>query len=287
MENWNPRRVERFIRGFPTSAKTALVETDAGPGYLKAMGTSEGLQTLASEVVATQLAKWFGLSTLDWAIVEVDEFVDIPFVDASGNQIGKGEVGPAFITRAVEGITWSGGTRELDLLINPEDISRMVVFDTWVLNCDRRAPFDSETNRRRKPNRDNVFLSEDAPAGQFRLMAIDHTHCFTCGREWTPRLANVDKMKDARLFGVFPEWRPYLRRAEIKIAAEQLLTISRQIVDEMVAKIPLGWNVSDKTRAAIVDLITGRAAFLAGSIEKAIWPQGVLFREDDDGSSKP
>jgi hypothetical protein len=100
--------------------------------------------------------------------------------------------------------TWGGGDRELKLLVNPQDISRLVVFDTWVMNCDRHCPIDPGTGIRRKPNRDNVFLSEDAPDGQFLLKAIDHTHCFSCGRDWTKRLNQFDRIKDGRVFGLFP-----------------------------------------------------------------------------------
>ena len=45
------------------------METDAGKGYLKALGGPEGPHTLACEWVATQLARWFGLSTFDFAIL--------------------------------------------------------------------------------------------------------------------------------------------------------------------------------------------------------------------------
>jgi hypothetical protein len=68
---------------------------------LKALGGPDGPQTLTSEVVATQLAEWFRLSTLDWGIVVLDE---LPFVDKEDNQIGRACPEPAFITRAEKGI---------------------------------------------------------------------------------------------------------------------------------------------------------------------------------------
>jgi hypothetical protein len=77
--SWTPRSINQFIRGFPTSARTAEVETDLGPGYLKALGGPEGPHTLASEAIATQLAEWLGLPVFDCAIIDVDEFDDIPF----------------------------------------------------------------------------------------------------------------------------------------------------------------------------------------------------------------
>jgi hypothetical protein len=88
---WQPSIVRKFLKGFPTSACTALVETDKGQAYLKALGGPEGPHTLAAELVGTQLAAWFGLSTFDWSIIMLDEIVEIPFVNADGNQSGKAQ----------------------------------------------------------------------------------------------------------------------------------------------------------------------------------------------------
>ena len=49
----------------PSSARTAVVQTDAGTGYLKALGNPEGPNTLACELVGSSLLEWFGLSTLE------------------------------------------------------------------------------------------------------------------------------------------------------------------------------------------------------------------------------
>lgn len=286
MGNWKPQTIKRFVRGFPTSARTALVDTNIGLGYLKALGAPEGPHTLASEVIAVHLAKWFGLSTFDWAIVNLDEMDEIPFIDREGNRSGMARPGPAFITRGETGISWGGGSRELKLLVNPQDISRLVVFDTWVLNCDRHSPIDSATATRRKPNRDNVFLSEEAPTGQFVLKAMDHTHCFTCGREWTHRLNRVDTIRDERVFGLFSEFRGFLMRDAVIQAADDLKGITAEIVREMANQVPKEWEVSQVAMDALVDLIVRRAAFVAETIESHLWPQGSLYSDDGAGGSE-
>jgi len=172
--NWRPTTIRRFIRPFPTSACTALVETDAGPGYLKALGNPEGPHVLACEWVGTQLAKWFDLPTFDFSLITVAVEDEIPF--AKG---GLAEPGPAFITRAESGEPWSAHESQLKRIANPEDIARLVVFDTWTLNCDRYQPPPEGVAGRARVNWNNVFLSGEAPAGQLLLKAIDHTHCFT------------------------------------------------------------------------------------------------------------
>ena len=272
------------MKGLPSSARTAVVETDVGPGYLKAMGGPEGPHTLASEVVVTQLADWFGLPTFDWSIIQVDELDEIPFFDKQGNRTGQATPGPAFITRAEKGSTWGGADRELKLLVNSQDISRLVIFDTWVLNCDRHSQPLPESGRSRKPNRDNVFLSYEAPEGEFLLKAMDHTHCFTCGREWTQRLAHVDTMKDGRVFGLFPEFREFLKQDVVSQATADLKLISSEVVTEMTKLIPKEWDVKREALDALVDLVVGRAAFVAETIKSKIWPQRILFSEDEAGS---
>ena len=56
------------------------------------------------------------------------------------------------------------------------------MFDTWLLNCDRFSFPTRNPPTKPRINRNNVFLSEEAPDGKFVLKAMDHTHCFTCGK---------------------------------------------------------------------------------------------------------
>jgi hypothetical protein len=263
---WHPTTIRRFIKSFPTSACTGLVETDAGPGYLKALGNREGPHILACEWVGTQLARWLGLSTFDFALINVTPEDEIPF--AKGGQASEGR---AFITRAETGGSWSGHARQLRLLANPQDITRLVVFDTWTLNCDRHSYPPKGDISRTRVNRDNVFLSEEAPPGQFVLKAIDHTHCFTCGAELTQRLRAIDRIKDERVFGRFFEFRPYLDRTQARQAARHLRRIDRSTVGEMTQTIPTEWEVSSDVQEALVDLIVGRAVFVADTIERKLW----------------
>lgn len=101
---WNPTTFLRFEEGLDTSMGTARIVTDAGPAYLKGLGNRQGPHPLACELVATNLAGWFGLPTFEYAIIEIDDSVDeIPFYRG-----GTVESGPAFVTRAATGHPWGG-----------------------------------------------------------------------------------------------------------------------------------------------------------------------------------
>jgi hypothetical protein len=247
------------------------VETDAGKGYIKPMGGPEGPHTLACEWVATHLAKRFGLSTFDFAIITVTDTDEIPFHNG-----GKAQVGPAFITRAESGESWSGEEKQLEKLINPQDISRLVVFDTWTLHCDRHSlPPEGKIGKPRI-NRNNVFLSEEAPQGHFLLKAMDHTHCFTCGHELSQQLRNIDKIKDSRVFGLFPEFRKYLDRTQVRQAVSDLPRVDRAEVVRIMQDIPKEWEVGVEALEALADLVVQRAAYVADTLEDQLWPQKDL-----------
>jgi hypothetical protein len=139
------------------------VETDQGEGYLKAIGNPGGEHCIACEYVGTQLARWFCLPTFDFALVNVSDVDMLPF-----SKGGNAKPGPAFITRKERGQPWGGSERELKKLINPNDLTRLVIFDTLTLNWDR---YSIDAPGKRRINRDNVFLSQEGPPGKLVLKA--------------------------------------------------------------------------------------------------------------------
>jgi hypothetical protein len=261
---WQPRRLLRVIQSYDTSMGTTYVKTDATFAYIKALGNRQGPHCLASELVASSLARWFGLTVPDFAILPLptDAAFDLP-------RSARAQPGPAFVSHHTPGRTWGGEASELAALENPTDITRLVVFDTWVRNCDRHPP-DLTT---RKPNYANVYLADTDSPNRCRLLAIDHTHCFDSGRDFTHRLADIDKVQDPRTYGLFPAFRPYLDVGELAWCRSLLLSATREMVAGQVALIPAEWDVPARAAAALVDMICGRAAFVASMIAGG-WPIG-------------
>jgi hypothetical protein len=269
---WKPTEILRFVKSFDTGAGTVLVETDAGPGYLKPMGNHSGEHVLACEWLGTQLAKWLGLPTFEFCLIEVTEADEIPLYRG-----GDAVPGPAFITRSEKGGSWGGSKRQLKQLVNPQDMTRLLIFDTWTRNCDRYSPDGKRVNR------DNVFLSRDAPDGKLRLKAMDHTHCFTCGSDLTKKIGQIGNVKDNNVFGRFPEFREFLDRDSAKAALKRLSQIHEPEVVAMTQTIPSQWDVSNAARDALVRFVVGRAAYLVDTMEKRLWPQNTLnFPQDEE-----
>lgn len=272
---WQPNEFLRFDESIRSSSMcTARVTTDAGPAYLKAMGNPQGPHQLACDYIGTQLAEWFGLPTFDYALVMIDAVVDeIPLKD------GKlAESGPALATKATTGHDWGGSAEELDALANPEDITRLVVFDTWTLNCDRHPPDLAA----RRANYDNVFLEKVGGRGKkaFRLLAIDHGCCFSGGRDLSVRIAGIAAVQDNGLYGMFPAFVHRVRDDCAASAIVRLGELREDTVSEIVQSAPAEWEVTRPVRNALKDLICQRAAFVAANImpllQRACWP-GQLF----------
>jgi hypothetical protein len=263
-----------------TSTGATEVTTDAGRAYIKPMGNRQGPHVLATDWVGTHLAKWFGLSTFDVAIIRLDatNVFELP-------RGARAEPGPAFVARAEAGDAWGGGSKELETIINPQDITRLVVFDTWTLNCDRHH-FDPIA---RRPNHANIFLStEGVEESRTRLIAMDHGLCFIrSGEDLTTRLAHIDKVQDEHVYGLFPEFRCWLRADIIQGCASRLNELDAKTASEMIETVPTEWEVTQDARKAWVELVYRRAGFVADNVQKWIEQEALEQAREIDEHVEP
>lgn len=275
---WPPTYARRWIKALDSGSDVVVAETDAGRAYLKGLGNRSGPHALARDWVGTQLAAWIGLPTFDLALLRITAEDELPFLRG-----GKMRPGPAIAARAEEtGHQWSGAADDLKLLANPTDLARLVVFDTWIRNHDRQPPEGFTW----KANRDNVFLSREGVAkGRFRLKAIDHSHCFDLAADLSSRLARIDCVQDERIYGLFPEFLPFLRpeqgpapaqQASARDALDHLGRISASELAGIVGGIPREWEVDTPTRAALVQFLAQRATFLHDRLFDSLFPQPNL-----------
>jgi hypothetical protein len=260
---WAPTRVTRVIRGLDTSTGALYVMTDAGRAYAKTLGNPEGPDALISEWIGTGLARWLGLPTFDVAVVDYPEELR--------SKLPKGcetQAGPAFVAREVRGRSWGGGEDDLTLVENPEVISGLVVVDMWTRNHDRFAE-DGDSQRR---NVRNVFFCEEgARRGRYRLLAMDHSECFRTGRALAAKgLFAFDAVHDERLYGLFPEFRSYVTREDVRPYVDRLNDFNGQAFDEAARGVPAAWGLRSETREALRTFCVDRAKFLVRGVEKIL-----------------
>ncbi|OEJ64557.1 HipA family kinase [Magnetovibrio blakemorei] len=265
---WKPSEIKRVIDTFPSSTRVVQVVTDDGIGFLKGMGNPQGNQSLACELVGSELAAWFGLDTLEFSLIQVSA-EDILPLHGEGRNV---EPGLAFISKYIEGGTWDGGDVYLSKMILPENVSKLVIFDTWIMNADRYPPEDSFIPI--PANRDNI-LFECQKRNKFKLIAYDHTHCFVEGDIWE-ELGDPKLICDERIYGEFPEFSPYIKREAIVSALNKLRQLDRKTVQRIVTTVPREWGITDRLVNEWVDLIYKRSIFVADTIAAKLLTQGEL-----------
>jgi len=262
-EAWQPTTFKRWVESIPTSTGPAIIVTDAGQALIKALGNKEGPHALACEWIGTKLAAWLGLATYDIAIMKVTEDDEIPLGHGR-----RAKAGPAIVIRWEKGETWSNVPGQLEQTSNHENtIPGIVVLDTWLRNPDRYPPPGTHW----KPRPDNVFLSvEKGSADPPVLKAIDHSACLAWGKDLTEALAHIHTVRDDRLYGLFPLFRPFVTRISIRPWLLRLAVFDQHLGASLVDTIPTEWNLTTKVRRAIVELLSRRASYVADTIEDSI-----------------
>lgn len=129
-------------------------------------------------------------------------------------------------------------------------------------------------------NRDNVFLIQcPVFSRHVRLVAMDFTHAFRQGGELNRRLAFIERRRDEKVYGLFPEFTQFLDREQVRQFSARLSQFSRAKADEIISLVPPAWEVDRDGRTSWATLITDRAHFVADNIESILWPQANLELE--------
>ncbi|MBT9586051.1 hypothetical protein IV102_22105 [bacterium] len=239
------------------------------------MGNPGGSQALFCELVGTRAATWLELPTLQYFLVDVTEPELVTYADGT-----KSEAGPAFITRLEDGTPWGGSADELRYVENIEVLAGLIVLDTWLLNCDRYRLRDGRERR----NVRNLFLTaRDAQKGKFRVLAMDHTHCFTCGRELTGRISNLDNIRSTQVLGDFPEFCGYVSQKGVSRFAERLSRFGKPATETLLASIPKSWGISAEVCSSVGEFLVQLAGFVGENVVRQLSDRGYFEPELDFG----
>jgi hypothetical protein len=255
---WQPSAVTRVIETLMSSTRVVKVATDIGAGFLKGMGNPQGNESLASELVGSELAAMVGLKVPPFAIVEV---ADLPIQMSNGHYIDRG---PAFISQALKGSTGDSEGTFLSRLANPEDIPLLVALDTWIRNMDRCPPEDYLDPT---PKWDNIFF---APNGRrFDMIVFDHTHCFVEGT-LGDGLAGSSFVDDTRVFGLFPQFEGFLTEENLREACANIAAVDENAIRAVVHSIPEKWGPTQSLRDRWAELIIQRGQRLTDYLTDAL-----------------
>ncbi len=276
---WAPTTILFEIESYATNSLTVQVETDQGIGYLKCLTDKTDPTDLVCDLIGSRLAKLFGLTVPDFHLVPVA--VDSP-ITLSGS--AKVLPGAGFISRKVTGEPLANNVAGLMCLANPQDLARLVVFDTWTVNCDRYRPASHPNGGR--ANRGNLLLSRDgAPAGTFVLTLIDHGCCFRCQYDLTrPRLQTA--ATDDTLYGCFPEFRGLVLKEDALRAGDELQSLMRDAISGALDDVPTEWGFTGTIRDALLDMLTQRQRRVRQIVDRR-FPAADMFDSEDATGGTP
>lgn len=249
-----PTEVQVELQLFPSSTRPAKVGTDVGQGFIKGIGNPAGDTALISELVAAELGTWFNLKIPPFAIIQNCE-IAIPMINHHGNILP-----PIFFSKAIEGMPRDGGSTFLERLSDKSDVAKLVVFDTWIRNCDRYIDGSA--------NSDNLFYATATKGRKYDLVPIDHSHCFVDID--FEELPNSEFIEDETIYGLYPEFCEYITSDYVAIAINKLRELDREFVKDCVNSIPVEWNMTTNCRNHLVDLICQRAEYVVNTISSKL-----------------
>lgn len=252
---WSPyviKKVESNTIG--TSTKPIIVDTNAGKGYFKALGNPSGPHALACEWVGTSLAQLLEIATFNFSILDYNGIPEIQFDNGE-----KAHKGAGFFTKTENGNIWDGTEESLKTIANEEDITKLVILDTWLRNKDRY--FESPEGIIRRS--DNVFLGERNKKRIF--IAFDFTHAFCNGRDVNVKISNISSVKDELIYGFFPEFKQFIKAEIAEKTCKKINDLSKQKKDiqNILEVIPKEWDVRTDVREKWAEFIFQRAAYLS------------------------
>ncbi len=274
---WRPTKildVDRVIVG--TSMRPALVMTDVGPAYLKPLAASTNPHALAAELIGTRIARLLGAPVPDCAVLILADHDS--FSRGPGGLEDPSELalpGPAFCSRAMPiAEAWRGDPESLEPVVNPDELTTIVVVDTLLRNPDRWGPIlATDSGPPSRQNYGNLLL---VPSGgrtsKPRAVAIDFGEALEAPRGIPPAGYGIDRDKDERIYGLFPAFRQVISQDTVRRIASGLKGLDPEPIRSIVAAVPVEWDLSDRMRDSIVTHIARRAAYLADTIESLLGP---------------
>lgn len=260
-KDWQPTRVTRVIEPILSSTCVVKVATDDGVAFIKGMGNPQGNESLALELVGSELAALVGLTVPPFAIIEL---AGLRIEMITGRAL---DFGPAFASSALVGSPSDAGGTFLGRLANPQHVAVLVAFDTWVRNIDRCPPPDYLDPT---PKWDNLFFTP--LRRKFEMVVFDHTHCFV-EEDLDAGMAGGEFVDDRRIYGAFPEFLPMLSERALRQACVLISRVDERAIMEIIGSVPLAWGPGSGTRERWAKLIFERGKRVEEYLMARLIPQ--------------
>lgn len=215
-----------------------LVQADDGVDYwCKVTNNPTSPRIPANEQIAARLGVTIGVSVTEPELIRLDGIVGWEFYPHR-----HVEVGWAHGSRAVSG---AFETRSLDHRRDDDNATRHAGFYAlmdWLAGADQQWLYSSTAQ--------NAYFSHD------------HGHFFPGGPDWTMTSLAATGTAE-RALAIPPGG---LDRAEILRLADAIEGLSKDEIDAIMSKVPMGWPVGDDELAALSDFLEARQAPVAARL---------------------
>lgn len=256
---WSPGKLKRLLPAAHRShaMKPRQAKFERSGAFVKPMYEGVSCDCLVCEYVISLLSAAFRICTPRCGIVKLDRL--------QARMFGQPTVieGSAFVSEEVAAGQWNGDGRDLSTIKNLDEISRLIVFDTWVLNRDRFCPSGRPVGINNGPHQNFANVLVAGKRGQRRRMyAIDHGHAITYGEPIDVSIIADPKIKDSEVLGLFPGFREHVSLESLEQAVEDLKHIDPNLIAKVINLIPADWEFAESQRGFLADFLLLRAQFV-------------------------
>ena len=271
MKTWKPSTITGVEKVYGTSTSPIRVKTNASYGVLKLPSGCGCTDRLICEYVGSSLAICLDVQVPEFALIRTDaRFVEM----MRSRDETLAEEADGFISRYEEPLRYT--PKSVEDIKNKDFFTKIIFLDTWIRNKDRYA---TKTGERSTRNTENIFLVEN---GQTKLpytaKAIDHSEAFRLyDFAFNPEHFGEQAIYDSTVFGRFPEFDTHLDWEVACQLVDRLLHVDVSVIQSIFEQIPKSWNLSVKTKKVFISFIIKRAAFVAETLVKKLFPGKITL----------
>ncbi|NEU32290.1 hypothetical protein GN156_16185 [bacterium LRH843] len=225
-----------------------LFTCDDGKDYVvKLIKNPVDIHVLSNELIAYRLGALFDLPIAKGEIIHItDEFIRSNKLPEAMNATA----GPHFGSLYIKNAEHSTSTN-IKRCTNLEIVPRMIAFDHWIQNKDRRS------------SRENLLVVKEE--NDYKLLLIDHADAFTGYYSESPWLSDVKP-----LWGKVYHWFSTVltKKGAYDEVYKLLNKIDKTKIEETIGEIPKEWRVSKEQLNYLITHLVNRKDKLKQVLEQ-------------------
>ena len=240
-------KIERRIENGCTEPFLAILNTGEEKihAVIKTKDNIQGILTLINELISYKLANAVGILMPDSGVATIDSQTII-----EENVLTDDDFGSCFYSKYIERASILN-ENIMDYISNKEAYEEIILFDHLTYNKDR--------------NKGNLLISTGK--GAKLLYAIDHTHVFKNATIWDSicfrqGISDNDYLDvnilEANGYGLFFRNKTFCKNSLLKIAEKFKMVITKQLLDDIINRIPRDWKISNNDLEALKNYLLYR-----------------------------